>query len=421
MDQIFNKMIKILVVEDEQEKRRLVTAAVLECEGLSLENITLVSDAYEAKRLLSLKKFDLLILDINIPKRADQQVSVGGGLDVLYFIRDNNRAIQPTYVIGLTAYADGAAAAQSAFSMPLWKLLVFSFSNDTWKSSVQEAVRYLGLKRAPPYFNDGMTYHYDVGVVVALEGEELEGIRKLPFDWTECPVAHDPSRYFIGTVVTATRSLRIVAVASPRMGLTPAAITATKLTSLFRPRMLVMTGICAGVRGKSALGDILVADPCFDWGGGKWIFDKHSGKQSFLPAPYQWRLNESVRSAVRAAGDDAELMADVHASFKGEKPGSPPKVIIDAMASGAAVLQSQQAMDEVRAQHKNLVGIEMESYAVFCAAEYAGNPQPLVLSLKSVCDFGDDKKSDDFHEYSVFTSSEFLRGLLMSDRLPIGY
>ena len=111
-------------------------SSLLECEGLSLENITFVSDAYEAKRLLSLKKFDLLILDINIPKRADQQVSVGGGLDVLSFIRDNNRAIQPTYVIGLTAYADGAAAAQSAFSMPLWKLLVFSFSNDTWKSSV---------------------------------------------------------------------------------------------------------------------------------------------------------------------------------------------------------------------------------------------------------------------------------------------
>lgn len=130
---------------------------------------------------------------------------------------------------------------------------------------------------------------------------------------------------------------------------------------------------------------------------------------------YQWRLTESLRSAVRAAGDNVGLMKSVHDAFLGKKPAVPPKVVIDAMASGAAVLQSSQSIQEVRAQHKNLVGIEMESYAVFCAAEYSSEPRPQVLSLKSVCDFGDDQKNDDFHEYAIFTSSEFLRWLLLSD------
>jgi len=413
-------MIRIIVVEDEQEKRRLVTAALLECEGVTLENISLVSDAYEAKKLISQHKFDLLILDINIPKRPDEQITVGGGLDVLSFIRSNVRAIPPTYVIGLTAYPDGAAVAQSAFSMPLWKLLVFSFANNTWSSSIKEAINYLKSTSGPPYFNDGTTYHCDVGIIVALEGEELDGIRRLPFDWKEFRIPHDASRYLTGTVGAPTRNLSVVAVASPRMGLTPTAVTATKLISSFRPRLLAMTGICAGVRGRCELGDILVADPCFDWGGGKWAYDKVSAVQRFQPAAYQWRLNESVRSTVRAAGDDVVLMRSIHDSFVGKKPAAPPKVVIDAMASGAAVLQSQQSMQDVRAQHKNLVGIEMESYAVFCAAAYSSAPQPQVLSLKSVCDFGDDQKSDDFHEYAVFTSSEFLRRLLVSDLFPLG-
>lgn len=413
-------MIKILVVEDEQEKRRLVSAALLVCDGVTLENIVFASDAYEAKRLISQQKFDLLILDINIPKRADEQVTVGGGIDVLSFIRSSGRAIAPTYVIGLTAYSDGADAAQSAFAMPLWKLLVFSYSNDTWSASIKEAVNYLESHIGPPYFNDGQTYHCDVGIVVALESEELDGVRRLPFEWREYRVPHDPSRYFLGTVRNPARDLKVVAVASPRMGLTPAAVTATKLIGAFRPRLLTMAGICAAVRGKAELGDILVADPCFDWGGGKWLYDEEAGKPRFEPAAYQWRLSESVRSAVRAAGDDSALMKTIHDAFLGKKPPIPPRVVIDAMASGAAVLQSSRSVQEVRAQHKNLVGIEMESYAIFCAAEYSGEPRPYVLSVKSVCDFGDDQKNDDFHQYAVFTSCEFLGKLLLRDLGPLG-
>ena len=46
-------MIKILVVEDEQEKRRLVSAALLACDGVSIDNVVIASDAYEAKRQIS--------------------------------------------------------------------------------------------------------------------------------------------------------------------------------------------------------------------------------------------------------------------------------------------------------------------------------------------------------------------------------
>jgi hypothetical protein len=78
----------------------------------------------------------------------------------------------------------------------------------------------------------------------------------------------------------------------------------------------------------------------------------------------------------------------------GDKPALPPVVLIDAMASGGSVLQVAQLMEDVQDQHKNLVGVEMESYSVSTAAEYASDPRPVCFSIKAVCDFGDELIAD---------------------------
>ena len=83
-------------------------------------------------------------------------------------------------------------------------------------------------------------------------------------------------------------------------------------------------------------------------------------------------------------------------------------MLVEAMASGASVLQAASLMDDVKDQHKNLVGVEMETYAVFTAAQYASEPRPKCISIKSVCDFGDEDKKDGAHLYAAYTSARFL-------------
>ncbi len=65
-------------------------------------------------------------------------------------------------------------------------------------------------------------------------------------------------------------------------------------------------------------------------------------------------------------------------------------------------------MHDVQEQHKNLIGVEMETYAIFNAAENSSEPRPKYISFKSVCDFGDERKVDDAHNYACFTSAQFL-------------
>lgn len=399
---------KILVVEDEQEKRRLIAEAVLSVQGISGDSVEYATDVIAAKKAIKKTRFDLIILDINLPPRAEDRVVVGAGLDVLRFIKQNDQAKAPAYLFGLTAHDDGAAIAASEFSSPLWKLVRFSHEEGEWREPLREAIVYLQKATKPPFVSDGSTFHTDLAIFVALEDEELASILKLDGSWSEVNVSHDHARYFSGRFVGPKGSISVVATAAPQMGMPAAAVAANKLISSFRPRIVAVTGICAGVRGKAEFGDILIADPCFDWGAGKWIKDSKSGALRFRPAAYQWRLDEPLRISVRMVAEIPGLLSRIHDSYEGSKPGLPPKVIIDAMASGASVLQASAVMEDVCEQHKNLVGIEMESYAVFTAAEYSSEPRPTCIAIKAVCDFGDEDKSDIAHAYAAHTSANFL-------------
>lgn len=60
----------------------------------------------------------------------------------------------------------------------------------------------------------------------------------------------------------------------------------------------------------------------------------------------------------------------------------------------------------------------MESYAVVYAAENATLPRPIPIIIKSVCDFADSKKSDEYQKFAAYTSCEFAK-LLYEKFLPL--
>jgi hypothetical protein len=46
---------------------------------------------------------------------------------------------------------------------------------------------------------------------------------------------------------------------------------------------------------------------------------------------------------------------------------------------------------------------------VYAAAQEASLPQPKVFSMKSICDYADEKKGDEYQAYAAFTSAHALR------------
>lgn len=399
-------MIKILLVDDDSEKHRVITKVALEVPGVNEDHIDHVYDVLAAKKAIRTNRYDLVILDINLARNSNTGPEVGAGLDVLHFIKNNNHAKRPGCLLGLTAFDDGADVAASEFSSPLWKLMRFSYTDISWHHPLKEALIYLQGLNKPPFANDGKNYHYDLAVFTAIQ-EELDCLLSFG-NWTKVTVPYDHADYYETVLTGPDGSLRAVATVAPRMGMPSAAVAASKLIHTFRPKYLAIAGICAGVRGKSRLGDILIADPCFDWGSGKWQRELDTNTLRFRPATYQWRLDESLRAAAKSVAADDLFLKNLHYDYAGNKPNHQPQVFIEAMASGASVLQATSLMSDVRDLHKNLVGVEMESYAVFTAAQHAAEPRPMCISIKSVCDFGDETKSDDVHHYAAHTSCAFL-------------
>lgn len=109
----------------------------------------------------------------------------------------------------------------------------------------------------------------DLAIVTALQ-EELEPVLALIGGrerWTTFEI--DRFSYYQGQFSCGSQTLNVVAYAADRMG-GASAVSAVHRLAQRRPRLLVMTGICAGRQEKGiALGDVIVADRAYQVGEGK--------------------------------------------------------------------------------------------------------------------------------------------------------
>ena len=193
------------------------------------------------------------------------------------------------------------------------------------------------------------------------------------------------------------------------MGMVSTALRSAALISLLRPRLIAMCGICAGVKGKVNIGDVLLADPAWDFQSGKRVRDKENTQ--FSISPHQLYPPALVRTHLEQIRGEKGALRDIAAQYYEDAP-SILQVVIGPVASGSAVLADGEVVNEIKAQHRDLIGVEMEVYGMYAAAYGASKPQPLPFALKAVCDFADPDKEDKHQRYAAYTSANVLRLLM---------
>lgn len=404
---------RILIVDDDSVKFGKVVNVLRQRIGADqLEIVHEVSAATAVARLHQ-ATFDLMLLDINLPRRLGEQPLRGGGLVVLEELEREFEGNRPRYIVGLTAYGDLVAEFGETFEDRLWSLVHYSESSNRWISQLSAKVDYIAAVRKSGNFSDGVTYGCDVAIVCALDQVEFQAVKRLNCNWEPLRYAHDETRYLLGTTTHEDgHELSLVAAAAPRMGMPAAAVLASKVIAQFRPRYLVMTGICGGRFGKVNLGDLIIADPTWDWGNGKIKWDKDKKQSQFEPSPHQLDVDPQIVSKLKDACDNVGDLANLKASIAGKKPATELKVHFGHMASGAAVVADPETFVGVAQRQRDVIAIDMEAYAVSAAAIGMGLPRPLAVTIKGVCDFADAEKDDDYQEYAANVSAAFaLRAL----------
>lgn len=403
-------MIKILIIDDDAVKVQKICSALLEITNLEIDNITHVTNIHDGKINMQGSFYDLLILDIALPARLDKEIDSEGGLKLLEELFQRDTYQVPTEIIGITGYTNLYEKSQKIFSDRMLNFIHFDASSDDWITPLQKRVTHLIATKLREK-NEPSEHQSHLAIVCALDDPELQSIRNLSWNWETTSISNDMTIYFRGIVRKDDLELVIYAAAASRMGMPAAAVLASKMIALFRPKYIAMTGITAGLPEKTKFGDVVVANPVWDWGNGKWTISD-SGSLQFLPSPHQISISPFLIRQFNQLKNNRAVLATIKQGWSGKTPDHELSIRLGPMASGACVLADGLTSEQIRKQHRDLLAIEMETYAVFLAAQDASFPQPTAFSIKSVVDFANGQKDDQFQKYSAYTSAQVLKHMI---------
>ena len=222
-------------------------------------------------------------------------------------------------------------------------------------------------------------------------------------DWKPLFLEGDDQKYYETTFKRGGKTFKVVTARQSEMGMTAAGVLAMKMISVFCPKYVIMVGIAAGIANKNAVdqiyGDVIVPDVVWDYASGKFVSSARAnvsfGGVGFIPRPHFINTDDSLLEAVEHATESPENECHVH---------------IGPMACGSTVVANSEVVEkQIHAQYGNTAALDMESYAVMYAVKEAPVPKPKGLIIKSVCDYADEEKSDQYQKFAAFNSAQFAK------------
>lgn len=399
-------MIRILVIDDKIEKQGIIVNVIKEIVG-EREDIEIRTATYviDAKKILSKTTIDIMILDICLPLHPGDDLQKDGGIKLLKEIKGSERYTYPRYVISLSEHEELTKEFTLDTGIIHTSIYYNTFSNE-WSIRLSESIKAVVSIMESNIVK--RSFDFDVAVICALP-EELEYVQQSLQEVKEFKIPDDDYIFLKGYFLKNGKKIRVVIAQSTHKGMVPAADLTAKLIYNFAPKYIAMTGIAAGIKGKVNIGDAVVAEYVWDYGAGKEVIEEN--ETMHRNTIEQIQLDTSMSSMSRRLSNDVKGLADIKRHFQGNKPDYELKLHIGAVATGAAVIANPQKVKEIQKQIRDVIAIEMEIFGVYYAARWSINPKPKYIAIKSICDFADEKKSDDFHCYASYVSAKILEKL----------
>lgn len=392
---------KILLVDDNKDRMKKMIDYLCGIERIDRSSIVDKSCFHDAREFLRSEQVDLLVLDILLPNRAEDDPSTDHSLALLTELSETNKLVKPRKVVGLTAYSEVAKIASKTFFDQTWTILESSEVSDAWLCSLGKCVQYLVSQNGRQAKRE---FEIDILLITALRDPEMAAVRNLNWEWLPEEPIDDSTFISRGTIDIGGRKLSVVSSVADRMGMVSTAVLASKLISRFVPRICIMPGICAGVRAKAAIGDVIFADSCWDYQSGKYMVNE-ARVSGFEMDPHHISAPRSVKSRIELLALDGDFLNSIWRAWP-NRVANPPKILIGPVASGSAVLADSAVTERIMVQQRKVRGIEMELYGLYLAAEQCPSPKPLTFGIKAVCDFADQDKGDDHQEYAAYISAK---------------
>lgn len=394
---------KVLIVDDESQKIFKVKSEIeLNFPEAIVDYCLTIKDA--KRYLRTHDDIDLLILDLNMRLSVDTDPELKYTIEFINEITCNNRFNLPKHIVGLTAFEDCELKARSEFQKKLWTILNYSEISSEWAESIIHILKYILEKKSD-------LKQIDMCIVTALRYPEADALRKyVKWEWSGLKPIDSSTFCFEGKFTDKQGIQRNVLLCSPpEMGMVHTAILTTKLLHLFKPKIIAMTGICAGYKEKNNLGDTIIAKSAWNYNDGKYILQDN--EPVFMPSVLQSNLKTSINSLFDCMLEEyQDKWHSINDEFK-EKEVINAELSIDkaVIATGNWVLSDSVTIDKILFANRKVKGVEMEIDAFYAACKQYPDTSLDFFAVKSICDFADAEKCDEFQSYSSFTSAKCLQ------------
>ena len=404
-----NKM-RILIVDDVQDKIKRIMHTILEVEGIEENDIEYAVETSVAKEMLLEKEYDVMILDLFMPEKIIDDSTENAGADFVDEILGIDFIKKPTEIVILSAYEEYETEFVKANNRQAFQMLKYDESSIVWQNKLKDIIKYrllYSLQKQKEYIE------YAIITTVPVE---TEAVKALATKWRKIEFENDPNSYFVAEFEENGLKKKVVNVQSSDMGMVAASVTTVNLNYHFKPRYIFITGIAAGI-GKHNFGDIIIPTEVWNYSSGKYV--DREGALSFLPEPKVIPLDVRIAELVRQ--DYSTILKEIHTNWpiKNETDLKISKSDINLFSSplacGAAVVANVDLVNDMIIKHsRKTEGIDMESYGVFWAARTLCDDNPIPICIKSISDFADREKSDDYQPYASYTSARFAKFLILN-------
>lgn len=373
---------KILLIEDVPLKKDAIKKEIINILGddFNEQILTYAEDLTIAIRELYTNQFDLIIFDMFLPdvygsgheKDCSQEL-------IEAFSKSKNYQSES---IALTQYELSEIEDIQLFNLAGITLVNFNESRN-WSTALKLKIEKISQKISCDFL-----------IFCALSKE------RLAFHHTECDVGDSKNIFGMDCLYVKVDNFNGFIIKPHTMGLVNMAIVAAKAIEYFQPKIVAMSGICAGVKDESDYLDIIVGKTCWEYQTGKW----KDGE--FKQEPYQVDLSRTLQTDLQLSSENKMIIDHVRSGLFNTELGK-MNIRVSPLSSGSAVIADEELMKKIGMQHRKMAGLEMEMYALYEAAAQSLSA-PLYFGAKAVVDMGDSSKGDLYHETGSIISARYV-------------
>lgn len=383
--QILEFIMIILIIEDEASKLNEIRDYILSRYSEYNPQIDTSENLLDARRKILLNSYDVVIFDIFLPLDNLSKDVVNISDDILSEFNFSKNYQSESIAITKLDIKDVSNI--DRFNELAINVIQYNNNDNKWKSCLDYKINKVISKAT-----------YDFIIFCALSEE------RNAYKYTHCNVGESRIIKGLDCVEIDVGESKGLCIVPPRMGLVNMAITATKAIEYFQPKLVAISGICAGVQGSSNYLDVIVGNPCWEYEVGKRTEEK------FKIEPYQISIDDDIQTELKKLSENDEILKYIKQDLY-DQPLKNSIIKIAPITSGATVVADKKVMDSILEQHRKLSGIEMEMSAVYSSAKNSLS-KPKFFGVKTVVDLGDNNKNDDYHETGCILSARFVVGYL---------